>query len=64
MKWPWNDWNGARMRRMSGKWCEWMENDINECGMTGMRLEWDGWYRMTWKWYEWAWNEARIRWMP
>ena len=45
---------------------EWLENDMNECGMMRMRQEWDGCHRMTWKWYEWVWNdgnESRMRWM-
>ena len=46
---------------------EWLEKDMNECGMMGMMLEWDGCYRMTVKWYEWMWNdgnEDRMSWMP
>ena len=48
------------------EWCEWLENDMNECGMMRMRLEWDGCQRMTGKWYEWVWNdgnEARMSWI-
>ena len=36
---------------------EWLENDMNECGMMRMVLEWDGCHRMTGKWYEWVWND-------
>ena len=45
---------------------EWLENDVNECQMMGMRLEWDEWQRMPGKWFEWVsndGNEARMMWM-
>ena len=34
----WWEWGKNKMDAI-----EWLENDMNECGMMGMSLEWDEW---------------------
>ena len=42
VKWPSNDWNGARMRWNSVEWWKWHynENAMNECQMIGKSWLW------------------------